>query len=260
MLTTNWVLIAITLALFAGMYLLELFGYRRGRVRAANTPKDVHEGLGVVEGAVFALLGLMLTFLFSGAADRLGDRRATAIREANAIGTAYLRLDLLPRNDSQRLREKFRSYLQARLLTVEQRLDFETSERASRDAERLQRSIWTDAVAVVQVIPDREVEQIMVQSLNDMIDVAAERNTIAQTHAALPVQVFLVFLALVGAALAGFSMSRSPYLPTLHMVLFAAVISTTIYCILDMEYPRLGFIRIGAADQPMIELLDSMNP
>jgi hypothetical protein len=252
-------LIAITLALFVVMFLLELVGYRRGRRRAALATGDLHEGLGVVEGAVFALLGLMLAFLFSGAAGRLNDRRGVAIREANAVGTAWLRLDLLPPPDAARLRDTFRDYTEARIRSIEHRLESEASDTAARDAERLQQAIWSDAVVVSQAVPDREVEQLLIQALNDMIDVATERDTLAKTHAALPIQVFLFFLAMAGAVLAGFSMSRTPQFPMLHMLLFAAVTAATIYCILDMEYPRLGLIRIGEADRPMQELLESMK-
>ena len=54
------------------------------------------EGVGVIDGAVFALPGLLLAFTFSGAAARFDTRRHLIVEEANAIGTAYLRLDLLP--------------------------------------------------------------------------------------------------------------------------------------------------------------------
>ena len=52
--------------------------------------------MGVIEGAVFALLGLLLAFTFSGAATRFEGRRHLIVEEANDIGTAYLRVDLLP--------------------------------------------------------------------------------------------------------------------------------------------------------------------
>lgn len=252
-------LIGIGLAIAAAMLVLELFGYRQGRRSAESKGKEQHDGLGVVEAAVFALLGLLLAFLFGGAAERLGDRRDAAVREANAIGTAYLRLDLLPPADAARLRAKLRGYLEARLRAVEASADIEVASSHEREADRLRQEVWSDAVLVVQAVGDREVKQLVIQSLNDVIDIATERSTMRNTHAAVPIQVFLVVLALVGALLAGFSMSRCLHPPWMHMLIFATVVSATIYLIFDMEYPRLGLIRIGAADRPMTELLESMR-
>src|SRR5262249_6396988 len=74
---------------------LEL-GRRWGRARIASDPDSRREGLGGVEGAVYGLLGLLVAFSFSGAAARYEVRRDQIVQEANAIGTAYLRLDFLP--------------------------------------------------------------------------------------------------------------------------------------------------------------------
>ena len=93
--------------------------------------------------------------------------------------------------------------------------------------------------------PDQTAQWLVLPALNEMFNLATERNAKSQTHAAIPIQVLLVALALVGSTLAGHAMSRSPGRPKLHMLLFTAVITTTVYFIFDMEYPRLGFIEIG---------------
>ena len=66
---------------------------------------------------MFALLGLLLAFSFSGAASRFEDRRHLITQETNAIGTAYLRIDLLPGDAQPKMRELFRHYLDSRLET-----------------------------------------------------------------------------------------------------------------------------------------------
>src|SRR6187455_2165271 len=85
-----------TVALFAAMLLCLEIGRRVGTARLARDPDGLTKGASAAEGAVFALLGLLLAFTFSGAASRFEDRRWFINDEANAIGTAYLRLDLLP--------------------------------------------------------------------------------------------------------------------------------------------------------------------
>ncbi len=96
----------ITLLLFAGLLLALLvaaeIGRRIGIARIARDPEGLPKGVGAVEGAVFALLGLLLAFSFSGAASRFEDRRHLITAETNAIGTAYLRIDLLPAMRSRR--------------------------------------------------------------------------------------------------------------------------------------------------------------
>jgi hypothetical protein len=90
------VVLLTTLALFLGMLLLLETGRRLGVRRLASDPEGARAGTGTVEGAVFALLGLLVAFTFSGAASRFDQRRDLIVEETNDIGTAYLRLDLLP--------------------------------------------------------------------------------------------------------------------------------------------------------------------
>jgi hypothetical protein len=80
-----------------------------------NIPRRPHEGIGVIEAAVFALLGLLLGFSFSGGTSRLDIRRKLIAQEANAIEASYLRLDQLQAADQPEMRRLFRQYLDARL-------------------------------------------------------------------------------------------------------------------------------------------------
>jgi len=66
-----------------------------GSRRHARDVEGSHAGVGVVEGSVFGLLGLLMAFTFSGAASRFNDRRQLIVEEVNAIGTAWKRIDLL---------------------------------------------------------------------------------------------------------------------------------------------------------------------
>jgi len=104
---------------FVGMILLLEVGRRLGRRRQGRDEEGARAGLGAVEGAVFALLGLLIAFTFSGAAARFDTRRQMIVEEANAIGTAWLRLDLLPPAAQPELRDLVRRYLDARLAIYE---------------------------------------------------------------------------------------------------------------------------------------------
>ena len=113
----NYALFALMfiLGLLLGMLLFLEVGRRIGLRQRAKAAGGAVAGSGAVEGAIFALLGLLVAFTFSGAAARFDTRRQLIVEETNAIGTAYLRLDLLPAEVQPTLRERFRQYLAARL-------------------------------------------------------------------------------------------------------------------------------------------------
>ena len=106
--TTMIMGVATLVGFFVGMVLLLEVG-RRIRLRAlAKEGEKPAGGLGVVEGAIFGLMGLVIAFTFSGAASRFDARRQLIVEEANSIGTAYLRIDLLPEATQPPLREMLR--------------------------------------------------------------------------------------------------------------------------------------------------------
>jgi len=83
---------------------------RRFRIKHKAPPEST-----AIEGAIFALFGLLLAFTFSGAVERYDRHRELLVEETNAIGTAYLRLDLLPPAAQPALRKLFRDYTTSRL-------------------------------------------------------------------------------------------------------------------------------------------------
>ena len=105
----------LSVGVFIGMVILQEVGRRVGHRRLARDPEGARAGVGAIDGAVFGLLGLLVAFTFSGAATRFDARRQLVVEEANAIGTAYLRLDVLPPDAQPALRDKFRRYVEARL-------------------------------------------------------------------------------------------------------------------------------------------------
>src|SRR5260221_721681 len=105
------------LILFVGMLVLLEIGRRLGVRRRPKESEGERRGLGTVEGAVFALFGLMVAFTFSGAATRFNEKRMLIAEEVNCIEAAYLRLHLLAHQTQPGLRELFRRYVDSRLET-----------------------------------------------------------------------------------------------------------------------------------------------
>ncbi len=254
----SFTLVAVATGVFVALLGLQFWGYQAGRRHKKAHTVIPSEAAAVVEGAVFALLGLLLAFQFSAAAGRLETRRHLAVREANAIGTAYLRLDLLDTESTTAMHGLFREYLESRIHAIEAKNDIRLALQAYRETESLQQTIWSNVMALSRDKPD-SVRILLVSAINEMIDVTTERKTAGLTHAPITLQCYLIALAMVGAFIAGGAMSRSERLPRFHMLIFATVIATTIFMILDLEYPRLGLIRIGVADQPIYDLREMMK-
>lgn len=247
-------------ALFLGMLVCSEIGRRMGVAAIKRNPEGLTEGAGAAETAVFGLLGLLLAFTFAGAASRFEDRRHLITEEVNAIGTAYLRIDLLPGDAQPALRDLFRRYLDARSSAYRDIEDRATTTTTIAAAESLQREIWMKSSdASMQPGVPSQAAMLLLPALNDMIDITATRAMAQQNHPPLAIFLLLAALSLVGALLVGYSTSRNKDRKWLHTVIFAAFLSLTVYVIVDVEFPRLGLIRIDSADQALIDLRKTME-
>jgi len=253
--------VVMSLTLFFGMLGMAELGRRVAAHRMRIDPEGVRIGAGVVEGAVFGVLGLILAFTFSGASNRLDLRRQQIAQEANAIGTAWLRLDLLPPDDQPPLREAFRRYLDARL-AAHREVDTHHGDPGKSElqhAGELQGDIWRLSLTTCERDARAMPCLLLLPALNEMIDITTSRTMAARTHAPGVIFGLLFAIALLSATLAGYAMAGARRRQWLHMVLFAAITAITTYVIYDLEYPRTGLIRLDAADQVLLDLRASMR-
>ena len=258
----NQIVIALILAigLFVGMLILLDAGRRLGAKRLASDPEGARAGTGTVEGAVFALLGLLIAFTFTGAAARFDTRRDLIVQETNAIGTAWLRLDLLPAGAQPAIRESFRHYVDSRLATYRKLPDMGAAKAELAHSIQLQGEIWSQAVTAgrLEGAPP-PATMLLLPALNEMIDITTTRTMAAQTHPHPAIYAMLVGLALASALLAGYGMAGGKLRNWLHTIGFAAVMAVAVYLIIDIEFPRLGLVRVDAFDQALVELRASMK-
>jgi hypothetical protein len=249
-----------TVGLFFAMLLFLELGRRIGARRLQRDPEGVRAGAGVVDGAVFALLGLLIAFTFSGAGARFDKRRELIVEETNAIGTAYLRLDLLAPNTQAPLREKFRRYVDSRMEVYRKLPNIGEAREELNGSAKLQREIWDDAVTACRAEGSQPAAtMLLLPALNTMTDVTTARTMATQMHPPSTIFIMLFGLALASSLLAGHGMAAGKSRSWLHLVGFALVMALAVYVVLDIEFPRLGFIRIDAIDQALAELRDSMK-
>src|SRR4030095_14737172 len=143
-------IISIACGIAAGMTALFEVGRRVGARRRATLPHDTTGSNGVVDAAVYGLMGVLLAFTLSGAASRWEWRRNLIVQEANDIGTAYRRLDLLPPESQPQLRNAFRKYVGARLAIYRKLPDINAAKKELAHSEFIQDELWRQAVSAAK--------------------------------------------------------------------------------------------------------------
>lgn len=251
------VFLMITLVLMA--FLLACIEMGR-RIRLRHKDEEASGGLSVIDGAVFGLLGLLLAFAFSGADARFEARRQLIVQETNDIGTAWLRVNLLPASAQPQLRADYRQYVDDRIAFYRDLNDNPQQARADfANSNTLQTKIWSESIAAARQDPNPAVLSLVLSSLNDMIDITTTRAVALETHPPLAIYILLFVLALASSLIAGFSMGDRRKRPWLHTIVYAVALTVTIYTILDLEFPRAGIVRVDRYDQVLINQRNSMD-
>jgi hypothetical protein len=207
--------------------------------RFARLNDDERQDLGTVIPATLTLLGLLIGFSFSLAASRYDQRKNYEEAEANAIGTEYLRSDLLTAPEAARVRKLLKNYLDQRILFYQSR-DERQLERINAQTAQLQSELWS----LVQGAAAKQstfLTGLAVSGMNDVLN--SQGYTQAAWWFRLPVTAwaFMGAIAIFSSLLIGYSSHRSRL--TIFVVLPLAV-SIAFFLIADIESPRHGLIRV----------------
>ena len=217
-------------------------------------------GVSTIDGALFGLFGRVIAFTFSGAVTRFEARRDIIREEANDIGTAYLRLDLLPAARQPALRQDFRDYVRARLDSLNDREDAAFRAAGAAHVTALQNDIWTKALAAAAEVQGPQATTLLLPAINDVIDITTTHAVAEETHPPLVIYGMLAVLAWASSLNAGFAMAGAGRRSMVHTVGFVAGITLSSYVILDLEYPRSGLFRISSADHIIRDAGAAMGP
>ncbi|HKN68462.1 MAG TPA: hypothetical protein VJW73_19395 [Gemmatimonadaceae bacterium] len=250
--------VCVSIGLFAGMLVLIEVGRRFGVRQAKLRGTEARAGVGVVDGSVYGLLALLIGFMFSGAAGRFDQRRHLIANEVNVIGTAWQRVDLVPAGQQSVVRESFRRYVDLLIAWYG-----ETSGAAGTLHEppaltRAQNQLWSCAVTA-STSPSTAATALFLSAMNDMFGAVEEERMARRIHPPSIVFAMLGIAALATALFAGYGIASGVTRNWIYMLGVAATIATATYVILELEYPRLGLIRLDAMDQTLVELRATMN-
>ena len=247
----TWIALGLILAMIGLMQI----GWQIAKKFKDESKKPAN--VGAIQGSMFALLGLLIAFTFSNGISRFDDRRELIVEEANDIGTAFLRIDLLPQEAQPEMRNLFRSYLDSRLAAYRLIPDLKAVKLELDRGNQLQQQIWSHAVSHCKDQPT-PCTMLLLPALNSMIDITTTRTMKSQFHPPMIIFILLIVFSLVAALLAGYDMAEGSR-SWIHIIGFSLAMAMTIYVILDVEYPRVGFIRVDQTDQVLIDLRKSMN-
>ena len=224
-------------------------GYRLGR-RVADRGDAAGGGqVGAVQGAVLGLLGLLLGFSFAGAASRFIERQDLIVTEANAIGTAWLRADVLDEPHRAQLKDQLAGYVRHRL-ELSRRLSGGLLESDKAEIAAFHERIWNAARGGVLAKPATMVA--VLPPVNDVIDLHATRVASGRKHLPAVILGLLIACSVLGLAVIGYGcgLGRRRSLPLTASL--ALLIGAALWTTIDLDHPRRGLIKLS--DAPLREL------
>ena len=242
------------LALFALSLLALWLSVAMGAFIGEKRPpkENEKENLGFVISASTTLLALVIGFSFSMAVSRYDLRKNDEEEEANAIGTEYVRTNVLPSDDAAKIRMLLRQYLDQRLLfyTTD---DLARLERIDNDTTKLQNEMWSIVANVSQSRPTPPIA-LALSGMNDVLN--RQGYTQAAWWNRIPIGAWSLMLALAVfcCALIGYRAQRKG---TNLLIVLPIILSVAFFLIADIDNPRLGVIRVSP--QNLISLSRSMH-
>jgi hypothetical protein len=243
------------IGLCVAMFLCSLLGYRLGLRRGDS----IDGQFAVIETATLGLVALLLAFTFQVAVARFEEGRQLIVQEANAIGTAYLRLDVLEPADQPGMRDLFRTYVDARVRIFATVAAGGNPDREIAQTRQLQDRLWNGAVAAAKRSPTPAASILLLPAMNAMIDVTTSRYVNFRTHIPVLIKGLLLALAIISALVIGYAMGAAKGNSLFPAAIFAVVVAAAIYTIFDLDSPRYGLIRLDAAEQVFGDLQRSVR-
>jgi hypothetical protein len=223
--------------------------FARRRFRSPDQGKD---DLSTVINASLTLLALIIGFSFSMAVSRYDQRKDYEEEEANAIGTEYVRADLLPAEDAAKVRSLLIAYLDQRMLFYTTR-DLQELDEINDKTSKLQAQMWSTVQNVAATHPTPPVA-LAVAGMNDVLNRQGYTQAAWWNRIPLGAWALMAALAICCCALIGYD---SHYRGAVLVTFLPFILSIAFFLIADIDSPRRGVIRV--APQNLISLSASLH-
>lgn len=224
------------------------------RKRKPNQGEDARQDLDVIVTATLTLLGLIIGFTFSMAISRYDQRKVLEEAEANAIGTEYVRADLLPAADAAKVRSLLRNYLNRRIEFYKTRDDSELRQIQNETAQ-LQTDLWSVVKAPdpAQAAP---IFALVIAGMNDVLNSQGYTQAAWWNRIPVPAWGLMMIIAICANLMVAYS-RRVARAGIIQILVLPLILSIAFSLIADIDNPRWGVIRV--LPQNLISLSQSMR-
>jgi hypothetical protein len=206
-----------------------------------NADKEAGHDFSVLIAGALTLLGLIIGFSFSMAVSRFDQRKNYEEAEANAIGTAYLRVDLLPEPEATKLRALLHTYLVQRI-SLYGAPDKEKVRQINAETARTEADLWSTTRKAAADRPNPLVA-LAVAGMNDVLNSAGYTDAAWRNRIPPAVWMFMALVAMLCNVMLGYFGGTSKKRPAL--VLLPLLVAISFLLIADIDSPRGGLIRVS---------------
>ncbi len=209
-----------------------------------------------IPSTILGLLALVLGFTFSMAVSRFDSRRNMILQEANAIGTAVLRVDFMPKEFQVPLRDLFKDYIQVRIDYHRIRGDEQRAREIHQRTSDLQGKIWAHLRSITEKNKD-PITALMVNATNEVFDVSSEREQSSKNRIPELVYFLLFFICFAGIGSLGYLGGRKNENNIFNVSVLTILFALVMGLIMDIDRPQRGLIQTN--QEPLIQLQQSLK-
>ena len=221
------------------------------RTKVRPLRKEERQDFDILRTASLTLLGLIIGFSFAMAVSRYDERKKFEVAEANAIGTEYLRTDLLPSGDAAHVRALLRQYISQRIVFY---LAADERRMGQIDAKtkKLQADLWLAVrFATTQPTP---IVALVVSGMNDVLDSQGYTQAAWRNRIPIAAWALMILIAIACNLMLGYNEHRANW----FLLILPFIVSMSFVLIADIDSPRGGVIRVHGFD--LIAQSQSMKP
>ena len=231
--------------LLAAMTVAIEVGYRIGRTKEACTKETTRDHVKATQASLLGILALLLAFSFSLALQRFDSRNEAVVDEANAIGTTFLRAQLLPspvRNDALNLLQR---YIDLRVQADTIPLDQEADRKVLLvNASHVLETLWNCARRAAEEDPNPVTSGLFIQSLNETMEAYGRRDAVLRRHVPEAVTYLLIGTFVITGGVLGYTAGVAGHRPALVSYILVVLIVVLTFIIVDLDRPRRGLIEV----------------
>lgn len=250
--------IPIYIAMVLGMYGCLELGRSWGRKQLARKQSVGKEWIGIVDGPILAVYGLLLAFAFSGAMHRHDERKKIIVEEANMLARGYFQVDLMPSAEQPQLRALIKDYLRTRLHCYRLRSDLPAYQQEILRSYQIQDQLWKSVIKASDSKGDRRAALMILSTLSELRSLTTSRTVLTNFHPPTIIILFLLTLSLVASFLLGYQISMLKKKSWPHIFLFLGFVAFTNYLIIDLEYPKVGWIQIDDSEIMIRNIMENI--